>query len=93
VLLRWIDVARRDGRSIPMWSPSPTVPASRPGGFAGTVRKLGFFERLSVGWQLLLGAAAQSILVTRYITTRPRANWDLDSRSTSSLGVPRINLE
>lgn len=35
-----------------MWSPSPTVPASRPGGFAGPVRKLRFFERLSVGWQL-----------------------------------------
>jgi hypothetical protein len=35
-----------------MWSPSPTVPASRPGGFAGPVRKLGFFERLSVGWRL-----------------------------------------
>ena len=72
MFLRWIDVARRDGRSIPMWSPSPTVPASRPGGFAGPVRKLGFFERLSVGWQLLLGAAAQSILVTalyRYATT------------------------
>ena len=35
-----------------MWSPSPTVPSSGPGGFAGPVRKLGFFERLSVGWQL-----------------------------------------
>src|SRR5712692_1219033 len=35
-----------------MWSPSPTVPASGPGGFAGPVRKLGFFERLSVGWKL-----------------------------------------
>jgi hypothetical protein len=42
----------RDGHAIPMWSPSPTVPASGPGGFAGPVRKLGFFERLSVGWQL-----------------------------------------
>jgi hypothetical protein len=72
VFLRWIDVAP------PGWAldsdvvSQPTVTASRPGGFAGPVRKLGFFERLSVGWQLLLGAAAQSILVTalyRYVTT------------------------
>src|SRR5436189_4980609 len=36
-----------------MWSPSPTVPSSSgPGPFSMPLRKLGFFERLRVGWQL-----------------------------------------
>src|SRR5438046_418989 len=36
-----------------MWSPSPTVPSSSgPGPFAPAYRKLGFFERLRIGWQL-----------------------------------------
>src|SRR6266702_704685 len=36
-----------------MWSPSPTVPSSSgPGPFALPSRKLGFFERLRIGWQL-----------------------------------------
>src|SRR6184192_1098859 len=36
-----------------MWSPSPTVPSSSgPGPFAPANRKLGFFERLRIGWQL-----------------------------------------
>jgi hypothetical protein len=32
-----------------MWSPTPTVPAAP---YAATPRKLGFFERLRIGWQL-----------------------------------------
>src|SRR5437667_3848354 len=36
-----------------MWSPPPTVPSSLgPGPFAQPSRKLGFFERLLIGWQL-----------------------------------------
>ena len=36
-----------------MWSPLPTVPSSSgPGPFALPSRKLGFFERLRIGWQL-----------------------------------------
>src|SRR5438876_6405209 len=36
-----------------MWSPSPTVPSSSgPGPFSMPLRKLGFFERLRIGWQL-----------------------------------------
>src|SRR5216117_2750121 len=36
-----------------MWSPPPTVPSSSgPGPFAPAYRKLGFFERLRIGWQL-----------------------------------------
>src|SRR3989454_12757057 len=36
-----------------MWSPSPTVPSSSgPGPFSMPSRKLGFFERLRIGWQL-----------------------------------------
>src|SRR5437588_8102153 len=36
-----------------MWSPPPTVPSSGgPGPFALPSRKLGFFERLRIGWQL-----------------------------------------
>src|SRR5204862_4987744 len=36
-----------------MWSPSPTVPTSSgPGPFCMPLRKLGFFERLRIGWQL-----------------------------------------
>src|SRR5438132_8708806 len=36
-----------------MWSPPPTVPSSSgPGPFALPSRKLGFFERLRIGWQL-----------------------------------------
>src|SRR5437879_8836027 len=42
-----------DGSAIPMWSPPPTVPSSSgPGPFALPSRKLGFFERLRIGWQL-----------------------------------------
>lgn len=36
-----------------MWSPSPTVPSSNPSGpFTPAPRKLGFFERLRIGWRL-----------------------------------------
>src|SRR6267143_2940915 len=36
-----------------MWSPNPTVPSSSgPGPFSMPSRKLGFFERLRLGWQL-----------------------------------------
>src|SRR5256884_8159088 len=36
-----------------MWSPPPPVPSSSgPGPFALPSRKLGFFERLRIGWQL-----------------------------------------
>lgn len=36
-----------------MWSPSSTVPGQGPpGGFAPARRKLGFFERLGLGWRL-----------------------------------------
>src|SRR2546421_10712751 len=36
-----------------MWSPSPTVPSSSgPGPFALPSRKLGFFQRMRIGWQL-----------------------------------------
>src|SRR5437879_13437344 len=36
-----------------MWSPPPTVPSSGgPGPFALPSRKLGFFQRLRIGWQL-----------------------------------------
>src|SRR6267143_2982867 len=36
-----------------MWSPNPTVPSSSgPGPFSMPSRKLGFFERLRIGWQL-----------------------------------------
>src|SRR5438309_11391722 len=36
-----------------MWSPSPTVPSSSgPGPFAPANRKLGFFERMRIGWRL-----------------------------------------
>jgi len=36
-----------------MWSPAPTVPPSNsPGPFTPAPRKLGFFERLRIGWQL-----------------------------------------
>src|SRR5437879_9137597 len=35
-----------------MWSPNPTVPPSAAGLRTDPVRKLRFFERLSIGWQL-----------------------------------------
>src|SRR5467141_3716528 len=36
-----------------MWSPTPTVPSSgAPGPFSQPGRKLGFLERLRIGWQL-----------------------------------------
>ncbi len=36
-----------------MWSPPPTVPSSTGlGPFPAPVRRLGFFERLRIGWQL-----------------------------------------
>src|SRR5467141_4650633 len=36
-----------------MWSPSPTVPSSSgPGPLSMPSRKLGFFQRLRIGWQL-----------------------------------------
>jgi hypothetical protein len=36
-----------------MWSPSPTVPSSgAPGPFSRPARKLGFFQRMRIGWQL-----------------------------------------
>jgi hypothetical protein len=36
-----------------MWSPPPTVPSSGlPGRFSSAPRKLGFFQRLRIGWQL-----------------------------------------
>src|SRR5712691_7983050 len=36
-----------------MWSPPPTVPSSSgPGPFSLPSRRLGFFERLRIGWQL-----------------------------------------
>src|SRR5437016_13157588 len=36
-----------------MWSPPPTVPSSTGlGSFPAPVRRLGFFERLRIGWQL-----------------------------------------
>src|SRR3989475_277103 len=37
------------GRPIPMWAPTPTVPSSP---YSPAPRKLGFLERLRVGWQL-----------------------------------------
>src|SRR2546421_13072665 len=41
------------GRPVPMWSPPPTVPSSNLGGpFPTQSRKLAFFERLRIGWQL-----------------------------------------
>jgi len=40
-------------RSVAMWSPAPTVPPVNPSGpFTPAPRKLGFFERLRIGWQL-----------------------------------------
>src|SRR5207249_758848 len=42
-----------DGSAIPMWSPPPTVASSSgPGPFSTPSRKLGYFERLRIGWQL-----------------------------------------
>src|SRR5467141_773128 len=42
-----------DGSAIPMWSPPPTVASSSgPGPFSMPSRKLGYFERLRIGWQL-----------------------------------------
>src|SRR5467141_3518638 len=36
-----------------MWSPTPTVPSSgAPGPFSQPGRKLGFFQRMRIGWQL-----------------------------------------
>src|SRR5437762_10096926 len=36
-----------------MWSPPPTVPSSTGlGPFPARARRLGFFERLRIGWQL-----------------------------------------
>jgi len=36
-----------------MWSPAPTVPPVNPSGpFTPAPRKLGYFERLRIGWQL-----------------------------------------
>src|SRR6267378_7442015 len=36
-----------------MWSPPPTVPSSGiPGPFSVPTRKLGFFQRMRIGWQL-----------------------------------------
>src|SRR3989440_9538893 len=41
------------GRPVPMWSPPPTVPSSNLGGpFPTQSRKLGFFERMRIGWRL-----------------------------------------
>src|SRR2546427_298024 len=47
-----------------MWSPTPTVPSAP---YSAVPRKLGFFERLRVGWQLTkasLGRIAGWALVT-----------------------------
>src|SRR5437879_986186 len=42
-----------DGSAIPMWSPPPTVASSSGSGpFSTPSRKLGYFERLRIGWQL-----------------------------------------
>ena len=42
-----------DGSAIRMWSPPPTVASSSgPGPFSTPSRKLGYFERLRIGWQL-----------------------------------------
>src|SRR5438128_10954608 len=42
-----------DGSAIPMWSPPPTVASSSgPGLFSMPSGKLGYFERLRIGWQL-----------------------------------------
>src|SRR6266550_3390241 len=41
------------GAPVSMWSPPPTVPSSTGlGSFPAPVRRLGFFERLRIGWQL-----------------------------------------
>ena len=41
------------GAPVSMWSPPPTVPSSTGlGPFPAPVRRLGFFERLRIGWQL-----------------------------------------
>src|SRR5213594_744172 len=41
------------GRPVLMWSPPPTVPNSNLGGpFPTQSRKLGFFERMRIGWRL-----------------------------------------
>src|SRR5207249_2105438 len=40
---------RPHGRPIPMWAPTPTVPSSP---YSPAPRKLGFLERLRIGWQL-----------------------------------------
>src|SRR2546430_5683722 len=41
------------GRPVLMWSPPPTVPSSNLGGpFPTQSRKLGFFERMRIGWRL-----------------------------------------
>src|SRR3989440_6104971 len=41
------------GRPVPMWSPPPTVPSSNMAGpFPTQSRKLGFFERMRIGWRL-----------------------------------------
>src|SRR5437667_284824 len=41
------------GVPVSMWSPPPTVPSSTGlGPFPAPVRRLGFFERLRIGWQL-----------------------------------------
>src|SRR3989449_2905599 len=37
------------GRPIPMWAAAPAVPSSP---YSATPRKLGFLERLRIGWQL-----------------------------------------
>src|SRR3989454_1662547 len=40
---------RPHGRPIPMWTPTPTVPSAP---YSPAPRKLGFLERLRIGWQL-----------------------------------------
>src|SRR5207237_3824348 len=41
------------GAPVSMWSPPPTVPSPTGlGPFPAPVRRLGFFERLRIGWQL-----------------------------------------
>src|SRR3989442_15196391 len=43
------------GRPIPMWAATPTVPSSP---YSPAPRKLGFLERLRIGWQLTKGSLA-----------------------------------
>ena len=40
---------RRHGRTIPVWTPTPTVPSAP---YSPVARKPGFFQRLRIGWQL-----------------------------------------